>query len=58
MALSLPNTGMVVTMDIGDVNDVHPKNKQEVGRRLALWALAKTYGQDRTLSIQARFTNR
>lgn len=45
MALSVPNTGMVVTIDIGDVNDVHPKNKQEVGRRLALWALAKTYGQ-------------
>jgi len=45
MVLSLPNTGMAVTMDIGDVNDVHPKNKQEVGRRLALWALAKTYGQ-------------
>jgi sialate O-acetylesterase len=45
MAMSVPNTGMVVTMDIGDVNDVHPKNKQEVGRRLALWALAKTYGQ-------------
>jgi sialate O-acetylesterase len=44
MALSLPNTGMAVTMDIGDVNDVHPRNKQEVGRRLALWALAKTYG--------------
>ncbi len=43
--LSIPNTGMAVTMDIGDLNDVHPKNKQEVGRRLALWALAKTYGQ-------------
>jgi sialate O-acetylesterase len=44
MAMSLPNTGMVVTTDIGDLNDIHPKNKQEVGRRLALWALAKTYG--------------
>jgi sialate O-acetylesterase len=44
MTLSVPNTGMVVTMDIGDVNDVHPKNKQEVGRRLALLALAKTHG--------------
>jgi sialate O-acetylesterase len=42
----VPNTGMVVTTDIGDVNDIHPKNKQEVGRRLALWALAKTYGRD------------
>jgi sialate O-acetylesterase len=43
--LSIPNTGMAVTTDIGDVNDIHPKNKQEVGRRLALWAMAKTYGK-------------
>jgi len=39
------NTGMVVTTDIGNPNDIHPKNKQDVGKRLALWALAKTYGQ-------------
>ncbi len=38
------NTGMVVTNDIGNLKDIHPTNKQEVGRRLALWALAKTYG--------------
>ena len=44
--LSVPNTGMAVTTDIGDPKDVHPRNKQEVGRRLALWALAKTYGRD------------
>jgi len=44
-ALSIPNTGMVVTTDIGNIYDIHPRNKQEVGRRLALWALAKTYGQ-------------
>jgi len=44
--LSLPKTGMAVTMDIGNLTDIHPKNKQEVGRRLALWALANDYGQD------------
>ena len=44
--LDLPKTGMAVTMDIGNATDIHPKNKQEVGRRLALWALAKDYGQD------------
>ncbi len=43
---SVPHTGMAVTMDIGNVKNIHPKNKQEVGRRLALWALAKTYGRD------------
>ena len=43
-SLSIPNTGMAVTVDISDLDDIHPKNKQEVGRRLSLWALAKTYG--------------
>jgi sialate O-acetylesterase len=42
-AKTVPNTGLAVTMDIGDVKDIHPKNKQEVARRLALWALAKVY---------------
>ena len=42
--LTVPNTGMVVTNDIGNVENVHPTNKKEVGRRLSLWALAKTYG--------------
>ncbi|CAN5605662.1 sialate O-acetylesterase [soil metagenome] len=43
--LSLPNMGMASAIDIGNAEDIHPKNKQEVGRRLALIALAKTYGQ-------------
>ncbi len=43
--LALPNTGMAVTTDIGTVRNIHPPNKQDVGKRLALWALAKTYGQ-------------
>jgi sialate O-acetylesterase len=43
--LAVPNTGMCVTWDIGDVKDIHPKNKQDVGKRLALWALANTYGK-------------
>ncbi|HZH96047.1 MAG TPA: sialate O-acetylesterase, partial [Flavisolibacter sp.] len=42
-ALSLPNTGMAVTTDIGDAKDIHPKNKQDVGKRLATIALEKTY---------------
>jgi len=46
-AMSIPNTGMAVTIDVGDLQDIHPKNKQDVGRRLALWALAKTYGDDK-----------
>lgn len=44
-ALKIPNTGMVVPNDIADYNDIHPKNKQEVGRRLALLALKNTYGR-------------
>ena len=43
--LDVPHTGMAVTTDIGHLKDIHPKNKQEVGRRLALWALTKTYGK-------------
>ncbi|NQU24840.1 MAG: sialate O-acetylesterase [Candidatus Nealsonbacteria bacterium] len=41
--LQIPNTGMAVITDIGDARDIHPKNKQDVGLRLALWALAKDY---------------
>ncbi len=46
-AQEVPNTGMAVINDIGNLKDIHPTNKQEVGRRLALWAFAKTYGQDK-----------
>ncbi|HEY4287587.1 MAG TPA: beta-L-arabinofuranosidase domain-containing protein [Puia sp.] len=45
-ALALPHTGMVVTSDLVDsLQDLHPAYKWEIGRRLALWALAKDYGQ-------------
>lgn len=44
-SLDVVNTGMAVTMDIGDPEDIHPVNKHDVGERLALWALAKDYGQ-------------
>jgi sialate O-acetylesterase len=43
--LALPNTGMAITTDIGEANDIHPVNKQDVGKRLALWALADVYRQ-------------
>lgn len=45
MALRLPNTGMATAIDIGDAEDIHPKNKQEVGRRLSLIALNHLYGK-------------
>jgi sialate O-acetylesterase len=44
--LRVPNTGMATAIDIGDAKDIHPKNKQDVGHRLALIARAKVYGQD------------
>jgi sialate O-acetylesterase len=46
MTLAQPNTGMAVIIDIGAADDIHPKNKQEVGRRLALLAKKQVYQQD------------
>jgi sialate O-acetylesterase len=43
MALSLPNTVMAVAIDIGEAEDIHPRNKMDVGLRLALHALHGTY---------------
>ncbi|HRH95707.1 MAG TPA: sialate O-acetylesterase [Prosthecobacter sp.] len=43
---SIPNSGMAITLDIGDAKNIHPTNKQEVGRRLAQWALGSVYQKD------------
>lgn len=45
--LRLPHTGMAITIDIGDPKDIHPKNKQDVGRRLAYWALSEVYEKEK-----------
>ncbi|MBC3541067.1 sialate O-acetylesterase [Rufibacter sp. H-1] len=49
--LQVKNTGMAVTMNIGEVKDIHPRNKKDVGLRLARIALAKTYGQSKTVNM-------
>lgn len=46
MTLALPNTGMAVIIDIGEANDIHPKNKHDVGKRLALTAKKVAYKED------------
>jgi sialate O-acetylesterase len=45
-ATELPRTGMVVTTDLGDLRNIHPPRKKEVGERLGLWALSKDYGRN------------
>jgi sialate O-acetylesterase len=42
----LPNTGQAVIVDLGEAADIHPRNKLEVAKRLARWALARDYGRD------------
>jgi sialate O-acetylesterase len=42
----LPHTGEAVIIDIGEASDIHPRNKLEVAKRLARWALAEDYGKD------------
>src|SRR6202140_5096774 len=44
-ALALRNVGLIVTIDIGEAHDIHPKNKLDVGKRMSLWALADVYGR-------------
>lgn len=44
-SLRLPRTGMAIAVDIGEPTNIHPRNKQEVGRHLALWALGEVYGR-------------
>jgi sialate O-acetylesterase len=46
MTLKLPSTGQALAIDIGEAGDIHPRNKQDVGLRLALAALKVAYGKD------------
>jgi sialate O-acetylesterase len=48
--LNTPNTGLIVTIDIGEAHDIHPKNKLDVGKRMARWALVDVYGRKLTKS--------
>lgn len=52
----LPNTGMVVTMDLGNLKNIHPGKKLEVGKRLASWALAKDYGLINTAHMGPQYS--
>lgn len=55
MALALPNTGMATAIDIGEANDIHPKNKADVGKRLALAALNVAYGHEEVVASGPAF---
>ena len=57
MTLDLPHTGQAVIIDIGDPNDIHPRNKQDVGLRLALLALHNDYGYTETICSAPLFTS-
>ncbi|MBK1827172.1 sialate O-acetylesterase [Haloferula rosea] len=56
-ALEIPHTGMAIINDIGDLKDIHPRNKSEVGRRLSLLARAHTYGESELVSSGPLFAD-
>lgn len=45
-SLAVPNAGMAICTDVGDASNIHPKNKQTVGKHLAAWAMADVYGME------------
>ena len=56
-AVNDANTGLIVTIDIGEANDIHPKNKLDVGKRMAVWALKDVYGRKISDSPEYRRMN-
>lgn len=55
--LSIPNTGLAVTIDLGEWNDIHPVNKKDVGERLALQAMKIVYGQKNLIAAGPVYKN-
>ena len=49
MTLSVPKTGMAVTLDLGEKNNIHPSKKKDVSRRLVMWAVKDIYGESNTI---------